>query len=184
MKSAQRPRLLSSLLGGNESLCFTIDARLPLRVWFVDGARPKLHRHSKRPGLVAVSVEADDIRGSYQNLDVDCVVFSYSTRVQSAGAFWQKLTASLQGTSWKEIKPMDAIRRFERRFPKGKGKSERTDMAIFSSAEETRVSYKQGRAVVAWVQADSSKDEASFAETSEAAFADRVVWPKFQALIK
>ena len=57
-------------------------------------------------------------------------------------------------------------------------------MAIFSSAEETRISYQQGKVVVAWVQADSSKEETSFAETSEAEFADRVVWPKFQALIK
>jgi hypothetical protein len=129
-------------------------------------------------------VEADDIRGSYQNLDVDCVVFSYSTGVQSADAFWQKLNSSLKGTSWKEIEPTGSVKRFERRFAKGKGKGERTDMAIFSSAEQTRVSYKQGRVIVAWVQADSSKDETSFAETSEARFADKVVWPKFQALIK
>ena len=129
-------------------------------------------------------IEADEVQGHYQNMDVDSVVFSYSTRVQPEDAFWQKLNASLQGTSWKAMQPIGAVHRFERRFARGKGQGERTDMAMFSSAEETRISYQHGRVVVAWVQADSSIEETSFAETSEARFADGVVWPKFEALSK
>lgn len=129
-------------------------------------------------------LEAVEIRGVYQNLDVDSVVFSYTTSVPSADQLWERLDSVLKDSAWREIDGSNSIRRYERRFSKGKVGSDRPDTAMFSSAEEIRIGYTQGRVIIAYVQADSSKEDTSFAATSEAKWAETVIWPKFEALLK
>ncbi|MGV3756690.1 MAG: hypothetical protein ACO1QS_15010 [Verrucomicrobiota bacterium] len=121
-------------------------------------------------------MEAGDIHGNYQNLDVDSTVFSYSHHIASENEFWDKLYIALKDTDWKPVDASGSIRRFERRFPKG--------TKAFSSAEQIRVGFKRSKAVVGYVQADSSKEQTSFAETDGAKWAERVIWPKFEALLK
>jgi len=121
-------------------------------------------------------IDPREVYGDYQNLDVDAVVFSYLHTASSESEFWDKLGTALKGTDWKPVDTSGSTRRFERQFSKG--------TKMFSSAEQIRVGYKRSKVVVGYVQADSSKEQSSFAETDEADWAERVIWPKFEALLK
>jgi hypothetical protein len=129
-------------------------------------------------------IEPRKVYGHYQNLDVDCVVFSYLHNASSESEFWDKLDTALKGTDWKPVDTTGSIRRFERLFPKGKTTKDRPDMAMFSSAEQVRVGYKHSKAVVSYVQADSSETHTTFAEADEAKWAEKIIRPKFEALLK
>jgi uncharacterized lipoprotein len=126
--------------------------------------------------LLPFLIEAQDIQGIYQNLDVDSALFTYSHRAVSENEFWDQLRHALKETGWKAVDHSGSIRRFEREFPKGK--------RAFSSAEQIRIGYQKNKAIVGYVQADSSKESVSFAETSEAEWAEKVIWPKFTNLLK
>jgi len=121
-------------------------------------------------------IEPSEVYGDYQNIDVDSVVFYYLHNVSSESVFWDKLATALKDSDWKPVDTSGSIRRFERQHPKG--------TKMFSSAEQIRVGYKRSKAAVAYVQADSSKESAAFSETSEAEWAERVIWPKFEALLR
>jgi len=122
-------------------------------------------------------VAPEALTGHYGNMDVDAVVFSYKSGSPDADAFWNALESAVTAAKWEGTAAEDNERRYERLIPK-------TGERIFNSAEQARVSFNPSTniVVVAWVQADSTEVLKRFDEASEAAFANRIVWPRFQEL--
>ena len=122
-------------------------------------------------------IRETSIRGVYWNIDVDSLVFTYTTSIAVEEDFWQRLAERIKGSQWHELEPGGRIRQFERTLPRGE--------AMFSSAEHLRIAYLDDKrtVVVAYVQADSSEEETSFSETNEARWADKWIWPMFDELL-
>ncbi len=80
-------------------------------------------------------VSPDQIHGVYRNLDIDSLVFTYTSKVDGEVAFWSRLEDGLQGSRWTEAERRGAMREYRRSYRKGEGDAERPDMAIFSSFE-------------------------------------------------
>ena len=125
-------------------------------------------------------IEPTKITGIYRNMDIDAIVFKYST-VADKAKFWAHLQSNLQETKWKLIAETSESRDYERRFSKDDQSPDRPDMAMFSSAELLKIEYLPGKqmAIVGYVQADSSAKDTSFAETDEAKWAEKQIWPRF-----
>ncbi|MBI5503988.1 MAG: hypothetical protein HY899_04255 [Deltaproteobacteria bacterium] len=130
-------------------------------------------------------VSADQIQGVYRNLDVDSLVFTYSSRVDGEAAFWSGLEAGLRSSRWTETVRRGAMREYRRSYPKGEGDAERPDMAIFSSFEVARVFFdgKAKTVVMAYVQADGSSEDTKFEDTGESKWAEKTIWPGFRDLV-
>lgn len=117
------------------------------------------------------------VTGHYANMDVDAVVFSYTSGTANPDTFWQSLDLAAESAKWKCTQVTPDQRHYERRIPK-------TDSMKYHSTEQVRVSYDSTHStvVVAWVQADSIWAVEGFSQTSESSFADSAVWPRFNAL--
>lgn len=139
----------------------------------------------KWDALAPFLVKDRTIRGIYRNIDIDSLVFSYETSATDAKDFWISVEANVATTKWSVVKSTPMTRDFERRFGKGDGSLGRPDMAIFSSAELLRVAFvPPQKVVVGYVQADSLSKSTSFAETHEARWAEKAIWPRFEKEIK
>ncbi len=127
-----------------------------------------------------VIIEPIKITGVYRNMDIDAVVFKYTTSMNKEN-FWTSLQSNLQETKWQLISEPSDFRTYERRFSKGAIPPGSPDMAIFSSAELLKVEYRSDKhmVIVGYVQADSSEKDISFAETDEAKWAEKEIWPRF-----
>ncbi len=125
-------------------------------------------------------IEPSKIMGIYRNIDIDAIVFKYST-IADRDKFWAHLKSNLQGTKWLLIAETSETRTYERRFSKGDQSPARPDMALFSSAELLKIEYLPGKqmVIVGYVQADSSEKDTSFAFTNEAKWAEKEIWPRF-----
>ncbi|MFN7138945.1 MAG: hypothetical protein ACK4UN_06380 [Limisphaerales bacterium] len=130
-------------------------------------------------------VNPDDIQGVYRNLDVDSLVFTYSSKVEGEAAFWSGLEERLKDSRWTEADRLGAVREYRRSYRKGEVNAERPDMAIFSSFEVARVAFntESRTAVVAYVQADGSSKDTKFEDTGESKWAEKAIWPRFRDLI-
>jgi hypothetical protein len=128
-------------------------------------------------------VEADQIKGIYRNLDVDSVVFTYRTALATEQAFAEGLTRNLAASRWQRQTHTTAFIEYRRRFAKGETSPGRPDMPIFASREVIRLSFNSAdrTVVVAYVQADASQDSDSFEDTGEGTWAEKAIWPKFDA---
>jgi len=122
-------------------------------------------------------VAAKAITGHYANMDVDSVIFSYTSTAKDADAFWQALDSAATAAKWKCENKTAIERHYERLIPK-------TGQQMFHSAEQVRISYNavSGSVVVAWVQADSFDAVENFSQTGESSFADSGIWPQFDTL--
>lgn len=131
-------------------------------------------------------IESGQITGVYQNLDVDSLIFTYSTAVKTKAEFEKALSSALQDSNWQRSTTDIAFVEFRRSFRKGEKSEDRPDMAIFSSFEVTRLAFapERGVVVVAYVQADSSGDVSHFEDTGNGKWAKKVIWPKFNELRK
>lgn len=131
-------------------------------------------------------IEADQVKGIYRNLDVDSLVFTYRTAVQTEGEFRNALSSALVNSTWKRSTSATDFIEFRRMFEKGDTSEDRPDMAMFASFELARLSFNPAdrKVVVAYVQADTFKRVTRFEDTSEGEWAERVIWPKFNELIK
>lgn len=125
-------------------------------------------------------IEPIKITGIYRNIDIDAIVFEYST-IANKDKFWAHLQSNLQDTKWQLFAESSNYKTYERRFSKGDCSPERPDMSIFSSAELLKLEYLTDKqiVVVGYVQADSSENNSSFAVTDEATWAEKVIWPRF-----
>ncbi len=139
---------------------------------------PNLHGYAPSAGSVRAhtalrpfQVQATKVKGLYGNLDVDSIVFRYTTTAADKASFRTKLIKQATAAGWTELPEKDSAIRFERLRKKGNH--------VFASAEEVRIKYSGDtkRVCVAWVQGDSVSDVASFAELSEAEFAESLIWP-------
>jgi hypothetical protein len=131
-------------------------------------------------------IEADQIKGVYRNLDVDSLIFTYGTAVQTEGEFRNALSSALVNSRWQRSTSATDFIEFRRTFAKGDTSEDRPDMAMFASFELARLSFNpaERKVVVAYVQADTSKSVTRFEDTSEGEWAERVIWPKFNELRK
>lgn len=121
-------------------------------------------------------IEAGEINGEYRNLDVDSLVFTYRTAVQTESEFCGALSSALLGSKWeRSIEVTDSIE-FRRSVKKGD--------ALFASYELVRIGFcpADRTVVVAYVQADSPSDDLQFEDTGESKWAEQVIWPRFNAL--
>ena len=118
-----------------------------------------------------------DLKGVNRNMDVDSILFSYNTTSEDSATFWGEIHGNVITENWELIEESDQTRRYQRIIP-------RSGQRAFHSAEETRVSYKDGHVVVAWVQADDSGSAlpTSVKSTGEGKWAETYVWPKFKNL--
>ena len=134
------------------------------------------------PFLVAET----DIRGVYENIDVDSLVFTYTTSVASEDELWKRLEENLRGSRWEELAKRGAVRQFERTYRRGETAPGRPDMPLFSSAELMRIAYlpRTREVVVGYIQADCSEEEVSFRDTAESRWGDRFIWPQFDRLLE
>lgn len=125
-------------------------------------------------------IEPSKITGIYRNMDIDAIVFKYST-IANKDKFWTRLQSNLQETKWQLIAETSDTRTYERRFSEGAQSPDRPDMALFSSAELLKLAYLPVKqmVVVGYVQADSSNKDISFAATDEAKWAEKQIWPRF-----
>lgn len=120
-----------------------------------------------------------EIRGVYQNLDVDSVVFHCRCRFESESEFWRLIAQQASPEGWIEdtailgVVPIKTFQRLEGR----RGQQQ------FSSSEETRVAWTPQRVIVGYVQADHSGEPTPVGKTGEGAFAERSVWPQFNRLL-
>ena len=121
-------------------------------------------------------VNEHTMKGVYRSLDVDSLVFTYRTSVETETAFWLALSNKLSQAGWTESNVTVNFREFQRIRPR---------RGALSSTEAARVAFTGSHTiVVAYVQADSSKKIPVFHETGESKWADKVIWPKFEELIK
>lgn len=161
-------------------VCFVIGGLLCFPVISLTGCKsriPSCDDIRAQKALTTFLVDDTSIRGVYQNVDVDSLVFTYKTSVAAEGDFWQQLVRSVKGSGWYELGPKGEVRQFERTSSRGN--------AMFSSAELLRIAYlsDKRRVVVGYVQADSSEENISFSETDEAGWAEKVIWPRFEELL-
>ena len=120
------------------------------------------------------------ITGVYQNLDVDSLVFHYTSRIRDETEFWRQLEQQAQSNGWAHtgngrLDRGQAYRTFERLKPRGE--------LSFSSAEELRIAYHPDRIAIAYVQSDQHGQPGPVAEASEGRFADDRIWPRFASLV-
>ena len=137
-----------------------------------------------RKWLGAFLIEADQVQGIYRNLDVDSLVFTYRTTLQTDADFRNALREALADSKWEQNTNAEGYVEFGRTFRRGETSQERPDMAAFFSCEVVRLSFdpETGTVVVAYVQADTTKDVECFEQTSAGRWAASVVWPKFERL--
>jgi hypothetical protein len=120
-----------------------------------------------------------EIRGVYQNLDVDSVVFHCDSRFESESEFWRLIAQQAIVEGWVEgttITGGSVIKSFQRL-------EGRRGQQQFSSSEETRVAWTPQRVIVGYVQADHSGEPMPVGKTGEGAFAETSVWPQFNRLL-
>ena len=123
-------------------------------------------------------VNAQDVRGIYGNMDVDCVLYEYTTSVDPK-EFWNRLHQSATEVGWKLAEQNNNQRRYFIIIPA-------TGKAVEHDAEEVRVAFLESsnKVLIGWVQADTRVLPIDFpSESSEAAFADRFLWPRFERII-
>ncbi|MEX2138425.1 MAG: hypothetical protein WD894_04145 [Pirellulales bacterium] len=132
-----------------------------------------------RPGSASRTfiVDHTEVNGVYGNNDVDSVVFTYITELEES-AFWKALDWFAKRDGWKLRKSRPSHRRYLRVIPK-------TGRDVFHSVAEVRVAYWPAHrtVVVAWVRADTSKLPDQLPTGAQGAFAEEIVWPKFDALV-
>jgi len=140
-----------------------------------DNYVPKPAQISAAHGTFLVLPKA--VAGHYANMDVDSIVFSYTTGVRDVEAFWASLDKAATAAEWTKTKDTTTECHYERIIPK-------IGQKMFHSAEQVRVSYdpSNSNVVVAWVQADSLDAVDHFSQTGESSFADSAVWPRFREL--
>jgi hypothetical protein len=121
--------------------------------------------------------EPKSFTGVYSNFDVDCEVFTYETAKRDETKFWKNLDGSLNAQGWKLTQDSADRRTYERITPKAAAQH-------FHSTEQVGFHFhsKTGVVTVAWVQADTFEPIKEFKLADESKFADRSVWPKFEAL--
>ena len=133
------------------------------------------------PALEPFLVEAASVTGVYQNVDIDSVVFYYSTTLTAENVFWCILNQRAVLAGWRHIDGVGStyeVRKYET-FQRLKPRGE----LGFSSAEELRVAYSPARVVVAYVQSDQNGDPKPVSQVSEGRFADQEIWPRFKELV-
>ena len=133
------------------------------------------------PALEPFVLQPAAVTGVYQNIDIDSVVFHYSTSLTAENEFWRTLKEQAALAGWRHVDgaaPLSQPREYER-FQRLKTKGE----LGFSSAEELRIAYSPTRVVVAYVQSDQNGDPRPVSQASEGRFADREIWPRFNQLV-
>lgn len=124
--------------------------------------------------------EEHDIQGIYGNLDVDCAIYAYDTATARADEFWNAIDRAAKDDGWTIISdssPSRKIGRFQRVIP-AVGAQE------YHSVEEVRIAFceETQQVIVAWTQADERELPTRFpTEGGEGAFAESVVWPRFES---
>ena len=128
----------------------------PLLCLHRDGAVPSADEIQKWSALQPFVIQPSSITGVYQNIDIDSVVFHYSTRLTDPTAFWRELHNQARSSGWvhlaaaAETNSSREYETFQRLAPRGE--------LWFSSAEELRVAYRRDRIVVGYVQSDQQGD--------------------------
>lgn len=132
------------------------------------------------PALDPFVLQPAAVTGVYQNIDIDSVVFHYTTNLTTEDEFWRILQQQAASAGWQRVDRVASTRQlrkyqtFQRLRPRGE--------LGFSSAEELRVAYSPARVVVAYVQSDQNGDPKPVSQASEGRFADREIWPRFDQL--
>jgi len=110
------------------------------------------------------------IEGIYTNHDVDSLVFSYETSIDSPDIFVAQIRKNAANEGWKEIKAekyyrFDRIRKWRDEYYIG---------------EEIRIAYLKKTVIVAYVEGDAKQAINSFSEINESKWADINIWPMFE----
>ena len=128
--------------------------------------------------LQPVVAACGEIRGVYQNVDVDSVVFYCRPRNGSEAEFWRQVRERSSAAGWVEDNTAASgpVKTFQRLQP-------RRGQQQLSSSEEIRVAWIDNRILVGYVQADHSSDPRPVRETSEGRFAEKSIWPHFIGLL-
>ncbi len=108
------------------------------------------------------------IEGIYINMDVDSIVFRYTTTAP-AEKVWSQVAAQAAGTGWK----------LQSRSPQ-QHVFVRTNGAV-AGTEEARVTFARGTVVVGWIQVDHLHTGEACDSRSEDGFARRTLWPRYEA---
>ena len=133
------------------------------------------------PALEPFVLQPAAVTGVYQNIDIDSVVFHYTTNLTAEDEFWRTLQQQAALAGWQHVEGVASVphlRKYEtflRLKPKGE--------LGFSSAEELRIAYSPTRVVVAYVQSDQNGNPKPVSQASEGRFADREIWPRFSQLV-
>jgi hypothetical protein len=124
-------------------------------------------------------IAESNLRGVYGNVDVESVIFTYTSAAQDSDEFWDAIHENAESAGWKLTYEEPDLRRYERIIP-------RTGYQVLHSAEETRIAYNSTTKVVtvAWVQAYPSTLPDRFSDTGEeATWAEEAIWPQFRRLL-
>ena len=127
----------------------------------------------------AFIVDEQTIIGIYGNIDVDSVIYAYTTSLDEED-FWQAIDTNVSDSQWTHSERHEDFRRYVRYYPKTKRRA-------FHSIEEARVGYQKEtkRIVVAWVQTDHFLEPDGFPRDGpEGGFAETTIWPRFEKEIE
>jgi len=132
------------------------------------------------PSLQPFLLRPTIVTGVYRNLDIDSVVFHYTSEIRDETEFWRQLKLQAQAAGWvhRDRRSSDRGETYET-FERVKKRGE----LWFSSAEELRIAFQLDRIAVAYVQSDQEGQPKSVAEESEGRFADEQIWPRFAELL-
>jgi len=97
-------------------------------------------------------VNHSNLVGINRNLDVDSILFQYESTSDDSVSFWNQIHENASSSDWELIEDLGETRRYQKIIP-------RTGEIVFHSVEETRINYKNGDVVVAWLQTDHSGSE-------------------------
>ncbi len=118
----------------------------------------------------AFIVDSSKIEGIYKSQDVDSLLFSYKTSIDSPDNFAVRIRKNASNEGWKEIKA-EKYYRFERI---------RKWSTEYYIGEEVRIAYLKNIVVVAYVEGSTKQAISSFSEIDESKWAERFIWPMFE----
>jgi hypothetical protein len=117
-------------------------------------------------------VRADQVEGIYGNEDVDSMIFKYRTSVQSESELRGALSIAIEGSEWRETSAGGEFLEYRRTLRRS------FEVVRLSFLEPTRT------VVVAYVQADGSRNDVAFEDTGESRWAAKNIWPRFHDLVE
>lgn|GEM_PF-6341077 len=131
-------------------------------------------------------IEADQIEGVYENLDVNSVIYTYKTGIRTRPDFEKALLSALQATKWRRSTNVTEYLEFHRSYWPGENSEDRPIILRFYRVAVARHAFnpESRTVIVALAETDTIKRNATFESTTPGKWAKKKFWPRFDALRK